>query len=105
MWISRSHYRLLLKQLARAEDRVDELLRAERWWANMLLRAKQIGGVPMPPKQTTPIEQTTADDQLEGIGIDPGELAVQVAEGARYGVSAKDVENRMREIRGMPLIS
>lgn len=105
MWISRSHYRLLLKQLARAEARVDELLRAERHWANMLLRAKQIGAFPLAEKTRAPIEQTTDDNQLISADIDPGELAVQVAEGAKFGYSAKEVENMMRKDRGLPLIT
>lgn len=117
MWIFRSHYRLLLKQLARAEHRVQELegllaiersenRRSERHWANMFLRSK-LGANSFPLPAQPAKAATPAGGLLEPVPeeIDPGELEALVAAGEAYGVSALEAENMLRAQRGLPLKS
>lgn len=111
MWISRGEYQRLSEQLDRAEDRLDEATaalateraenrRAERHFANMLLR--RAGTFPVPPVEKPP-DFSAFEGELESVGpsIDPGELEAHVAEGAVFGLSAEEVEQRLRQQRGL----
>lgn len=117
MWISRGEYRRLLRALARSERRADALQvsleversenrRAERHWANSMLRARQIGAFPLQPVQQLPSGRADINSQFEEVAyIDPGELEAVIAEGIAHGFTAKEAENMLRKDRGLPLLS
>jgi hypothetical protein len=112
MWISRGEHRRLVRDKTRAERRVDTLIdllmaeraesrRAERWWSNMLLRAKQ--SYPLPPKVDQPPDTpplVPADNTLVP-GMDDGEVEALVATGAEYGVDRNEVLRTLKRERGL----
>lgn len=112
MWISKGEYRRLVRAALRAERRIDQLTedltveraenrRAERHWADMLLRAKQT--YPLPAKPTA--VPVPADSPLEPAGIipgmDDGEVEALIATGATYGMSRDDAIRSIKQARGL----
>lgn len=113
MWISRGEYRRLVRDKLRAERRVDHLTelllaelaenrRAERWWSNMLLRAKST--YPLPPKPVpTPSDAPPLEPANPVLvpGMDDGEVEALIDTGANYGQSRTDVISFLRRERGL----
>lgn len=103
MWLSRSQYRSLCRQIARAERRASlaeeaacleriENRRAERHWANALLRAKQ--AFPMVEKPAVP--SAPSAHTRPSTPWDEGELEALQAKAAELGIDPAEAINVLR---------
>lgn len=111
-WISRAEYRRLVRDKLRAERRADNLIdllmaeraenhRAERWWSNALLRAKNSFPLPVQPVVQPPDtpELVPANQPLVA-GMDDGEVEALIEAGRECGQDRVSVIEFLKRERG-----